>query len=194
MEYRFMYFPLHLKHAFLGGIQNMEGDYQLEKGISLIENFPDDAFFKMDKKWGKVLPDFVNGLDSFPIVSEKVKNILMQYPHDKIEFLPIEIHNHKDRVEKNPYWLLNLLDSQDCLDEALSKPIVNNILPDEFRMVEKLAIRPEAIHPDAVMFRIHRLKMVKLLREDVALHLEREGCTGIELRKLEDVIPLEDIR
>lgn len=194
MEFRFIRLPKKLKSAYFGSIQNFEGDYQLFDGKSLKDTFPDDVYFEMRKEWGKFLGDFVNGIDNFLIISDKAKGIIEQYPHENIEFLSVGVYNHKKRLEKAPYWLLNLLDPQDCLDEAASRPIVNHILPDQYSSVEKLVIAPELVKPDVCIFRIHKLPTVKLIREDVASHLEREGCTGFEFYRLEDVNPIEDIR
>src|SRR5437870_4975431 len=87
--------------CMLGGLREVEKQWQLFEGVSRAKDFPDDASFRMDPSFPKDirLEDSIRNDDSLLVVSERVKDFLKAEKVPGQEMLPVAIFNHKGRKE-----------------------------------------------------------------------------------------------
>src|SRR3990172_2023932 len=123
----------------LGSLQNVDKDFQLRRGISRVENWPENACYLMDKerKENIRIEDCLWNIDSLLIVSGKIKDILERKKLKNNEFLPVTIYNLKDRPIKEPYFILHQTALQDCINTEESVFERNDLDTELFSMIEK---------------------------------------------------------
>jgi len=61
---------------------------------------------------GKEVPDIITNALNYLIVSFRVKDIIEKLTETTVEFLPFELINLKGRVEKDRYFIVNILDNE----------------------------------------------------------------------------------
>lgn len=169
------------KACRLTGIQAVEDDFELLRGVSRASNFPDGAHFRMDDTFPDdiKLEDFIANSDGLLVISEKVKQLLNTEDLFNNEILSVSILNHKGRKEKSPYWILHQVHLQPCIDELKSVARVNNIDTTLFSRVKKLALDESKIHPNVRLFRMARYPFLPMFRKDLMDKLVHADCTGI---------------
>ncbi|MDF3819370.1 hypothetical protein P3G55_05645 [Leptospira sp. 96542] len=165
----------------LDGIQNVEDEYQLSKGISRANGFPTDASFTMSAMHRKyvALADNISNLNRALVVSRKLKEAIEARSPQDVEFLSVSIFNHKQKLASKDYFIINPLNVVDCIDKEKSKYRWNHIAPDKMSSCTKLVLKPEVIHPELLLFRPRHLEYYVLVDPALAVVLEAEGFTGL---------------
>jgi hypothetical protein len=161
---------------------------QIRRGISRIKDFPDGAFFEMDKRFPKqvALADSLKNMDGLVVVSNSLKEfIAAQSPRD-IEFLPIAIRDHQDKDTGAAYWILNPIAIVDCIDQSESTFEWNAIDPTMMSDCEVLVIDPKKIPADLLLLRPKHLEREVLVRKDLADQISAGKFTGLSFMKLSD--------
>ena len=103
----------------LTGLKGFNQPWLLAKGVALANNWPSDATFSMspDYPTDMKLSDQVFG-GSYRVVSIRLKEALSSIDESSnIEFLPVSILNHKGRLASKDYFIMNPLDSIDCINQ-----------------------------------------------------------------------------
>lgn len=113
------------------------------------------------------------------IVSQRVKTFLEENVKNRIEFIPVEIINHKGHTEPDPYFLLNPLDDCDCIDQEASEVEWSTLQEDTIDDCDGLVFEYENIPDDYTLFRLKYWESVIMVREDLAQQLEAQGFTGL---------------
>lgn len=166
---------------------DVEDAWQLDEGVPRQDTWPTDVECEMD-------PDYPNDLElsdnlygnEFYIVSERVKKIIeAEATHDRVEFLPVAIRNHKGRLESERYYLLHPLDCVDCIDIDASGVEWNEITSDLIARMKGLVLKEDAIPPEKKIFRMKYMGFVILAREDLVNTLEQAGVHGLAFRETE---------
>jgi hypothetical protein len=153
---------------------------ELERGISVAASFPKDIVYQMSKRFPK---DFILS-DNFKvsgqiIVSKLLKEHLMKLLiNHKIEWLPVSIASHKNKLVSNDYFILHSLDVVDCID--IDKSVVEwNSLDETILMgCEALVIDEVKIPDELMIFRPLHWGSKTMVTLRLANELEAVGFTG----------------
>ncbi len=109
---------------------NIEDKYQLLKGISRLDGWPIDISFQFsdDRPEGMTLTDYVENPSNWLIISTRFKKVLEESGAQYIEYLPVQIKNHKGRIASKDYWIANffILCNKQC--SRLGHMATNRIL------------------------------------------------------------------
>jgi hypothetical protein len=154
--------------------------WKFKVGTSLAGQFPKKAWVRFSRQFadGRKLYDFQPNILEVPIVSPKVRRILDGAGVDNVEYLAVQVKDHKSKVIGSDYSIVNLLRPEEAIDMARSKVTVDPILPEQIGLLEKLALDRKKIDPEARLFRCKTMRTVILVRDDVREALEKGGVTG----------------
>jgi len=167
--------------AQFGVIQNYRNRLLLKEGKSLAAGFPADASFVMDPDFPNAvaLPDVLYTMGSMLVINQKVRDVLEARAVPDIEFLPVNIVNHKGRKTKEQYVLVNMLRIVDCVDRAKTKHTLNPLAPDKMVDVSDVVLDEKKIDKDTQLFRPLGLAVLMVARRDLGDHLKAAKVTGL---------------
>lgn len=138
-------------------------------------NFPDEI---------KLADNLYGG--SATIISLKLKQALERVvTSNQVEYLPVSIINHKERVASTDYFILHPLDMCDCIDYDKSGIEWNPIKSDFIVRCAGLVLRKDDIPNDYTLFRLKHWGSVIILRGDIAEMLQQENMTGLRFPDVE---------
>ncbi len=172
----------------LKALKNVDDDFELLQGISRINDWPNNAFFKMDESFPNDLnlEDFVWNFNAALVVSEKFKKIFPEDELKNVEYLPVKILNHKEREVQDTFYILNSTTLLKCIDLDNSEVIFNKIDPSRLSMVRKLVINEALIDPNILIFRMALYPQLPIFQISAVKKIEKEGLKGITLGKIDD--------
>lgn len=154
---------------------------ELNTGVSVAAKFPTDLTYRMSDRF----PDDYLLSDTFNVacqilVSARLREHLQTalWGH-QIEYLPVTILNHKNRVAADDYSLLHSLDVVDCIDIAASKVKWNPLNKKMITSCKALVINEAAIPPEIKLFRPLHWGMRTMTTSDLAAELDAAGFTGL---------------
>lgn len=164
-------------------IENVERDYEASRGVARANDWPDDALMRMNRNQKKDvgLADVLFA-PGHRVVSKRLREAIEAAGEPTVEFLPITIMNHKDRVASRDYAVMNPLRIVDCIDVAASRVRWNAIDPSMISSVAALVLVPSAVPPAARVFRPKSWQSRVLIRKDLADELTAKGFTGMYFR------------
>lgn len=163
-------YPAHFEHI-----------WQATEGVLLGGRYPSRPLrFEMSRRvGGKRLLDCIENTLGYLIVSEIVREVLEAQATTAIEFLPIQLVNHKGRMEPRRFFITNVLGQVDCIALARSRYEESALRPGELCDLTTLALAPEQVDPERNIFRLARRPRVILIREDLASALRQSGVQGL---------------
>lgn len=172
----------------LGAMRGFDEIYDLKSGKSFAGVFPEDVEFEMSPDFPRntVLTDNLMNEEGVVVCSAALKQFLEARGTACIEYLPVAIRNHKNRIASKDYFIITPLEPIDCLDETASGAEENLILPGEFDSVQRLVLMEEKIDPTREIFRIARFPNVTVVRRGLALQLSEQKFTGVRWVELGD--------
>jgi hypothetical protein len=145
---------------WLETIENVPDEEDLKFGVSRVEGFPKDAAFSMSEDYEKDvgLADVFKNVSALLVVSERVRRRLESIPGALFEneVLPVQIINHRKRVEEAGYFIIHQLNHPRCLDEASSKGTRMAIRPKLFQLMNAMVIDAKAVPPEKMLFRVEQ--------------------------------------
>jgi hypothetical protein len=173
--------------CILGSLQNVENDFQLRRGISRAEEWPDNACYFMDKerKEDIRLEDCLDNVGRLLVISSRLKALLDKENLKNNEFLPVTVFNHKNQAVKEPYYILNQVQLQDVIDLDRSEYKRNRINPDIFSVVKKLLVDEGKIEQGVALFRMQYFPGIPIVRRDLADKISAAGITGVEFTEVD---------
>lgn len=151
---------------------------------------------------GKKVPDLIRQLIGQFLVSKRAADVLKAVVNTDVEYLPVSLLNHRNKIAANDLVLVNVLGFYDCVDrsktkgdpsvdldacEALTKkkrglprhePQVPDLADNEYIEINKLVLHRDRTPTDANLFRIASLITTLIFREDVVDSLTKAGMTG----------------
>ncbi len=163
---------------------NIEDIWELNDGISRISDFPADVSCRMNPKFPRdiQLSDNLYGA-RVPVISRKLKELLgKEVLHNKVEYLPVQIINHKGRVASKDYFILHPLDVCDCIDVEKSGVGWNQITSNQISSCNSFVLKDEAIPDEYKLFRPKYWGKNILVRRDLVDTLNTAGLTGLVFR------------
>ncbi|MFT4538696.1 MAG: hypothetical protein ACI841_001387 [Planctomycetota bacterium] len=154
---------------------------QLLEGVSRAADWPDDIQIRMDPEFPKdlELSDNLYGLD-MAVVSMAVKEALEAKQSAGVEFLPVEIMNHKGRSASKDYFILNPLEIVDCIDIDASGIDWNPLNSSKILGCEGLVLKPDSVPADMQIFRPQSWTKVVMIREELSDALAAANLTSME--------------
>lgn len=172
----------HFKH-----IKNFDDDFELVEGVSLLDEIPADAEYRMSADYPDdiQLHDFLHNLDRQLIVNSKVREFLEKHIN-KVEFLPVNIVNHKGRNAKESYFIVNLLDLEDCIDKEKTTFEWSKLDPELMKSVTNLTLNESSYPKKRHLFRLKHLTSVIMISESLVQELKNEGFRGFAISELID--------
>ncbi|CAM4422785.1 MULTISPECIES: imm11 family protein [Myxococcus] len=158
-------------------------DWQFDKGISLIKQFPVGGEVSFSKNYpdDRTVYDFQPNLMSDLLVSGRARKLIESLEVTNAEWLPVVVKNHQGAVVGPDYAFLNLQGAEDAIDMERSVYRMNAIAKDQIGRVKKLALKYDAISPQAKLFRCTMERRLILIREDVHAAFVQAGLTGFKV-------------
>ncbi|WNG14148.1 imm11 family protein [Cystobacter fuscus] len=160
--------------------------WQAAEGVRLGSLYPPQPLrLAMSRRMGgKAVFDIIANTLGYLIVSERVRGVLERNATADIEFLPIQLVDHKGRDETRGFFIANVLGQVDCVDLKASRYEESALSPGEFFALTKLVLDETRVDARRNIFRITRLPQVILVREELAAGLRESGATGLSLLQL----------
>lgn len=166
----------------------IDRDWELHEGVPRAATFPPDARFRMsdDHKRSIGLTDNLMNLAGLAVISERLKELLVSKSLKNVEYLPVQIINHKGRETAPRYFILHAIVPQDCLDLQASGCSYNAIVPSDIDSVQALVIDPARLDPDVMLFRLKDFGAPLLIRRDLAEAISGAGFRGVSFLELSE--------
>src|ERR1043165_3123160 len=106
----------------------MEKEYKLKLGIPARNWFPSDVIYELDINRGVKLTDSLGNNLNLMFVAPRLQDLLAhEAPRANVEYLAVNIKNHKQKLVKPPYAIANLLDCVECVDREHSDYTIDEI-------------------------------------------------------------------
>lgn len=157
--------------------------YQLLKGISRRQDWPDDLAlqFTKNRPEGMNLTDWVGNQFGWLLVSDRFKRLLEESGAPDVEYLPVKMTNHKGRIAAEDCWIVNMLNLKEAVDRGRSVFDVDAADEDLIFSFDKLVLRDDVIASGPVIFRLKERPRLVLVRQDLAERIQQERLTGLLL-------------
>lgn len=174
--------------ASLEGLENVPKVFELKRGISRANGFPDNATFRLNRRFPKKvqLADCMVNFERVTVASKRVRDLLVSKGAKDVEFLPVTILDHKGRAASSDHAIVNPLKVIDCIDQSRSTLSWNKIDREYISFIEALVLDPSAFSPGDVLFRAKHLVTVVFIRKDVAEELDAQGVTGAQFIPIDE--------
>lgn len=162
-------------------------DWELLEGDPIAEQFPEAVKLKFSpsRPDNIRLYDFVNNTLLLRIVSKRVRAIFDQFSIDQVEYIPVEIMDHKGNLASNDYFLMNVMDTQPIIDMKRSKYEMCMIEEDQISDFDEIRLSTEQTDKDARIFRSDRQASLYFMTDDVVQAIKAAGLTGLKVVKAE---------
>ncbi len=154
--------------------------YQLLQGVERLETWPEHVplRFSPHRPEGLFLPDTVNNAFGWHLVSGACKAVLEAVPIEDVEYLPVTILNHRDRVASDDYWILNLLHLTPAVDREASEFDVDAADDSKISKFDRLVVTGAVWESGPALLRLEERPRLVLVRDDVVAQLDAAGLTG----------------
>lgn len=153
------------------------------EGRPLAGRFPAGGAMRFSggfRKFIKVLDSVANTTAS-PIVSGKIRGILEKVAKKDCEFLPVTLIDHKGKVASKEHFVLNVLRIEDAVDMKRSKYKRSPFDPEQIDDLTRLHLQPDAIAPDAHIFRARTKRDRVFVDQTLVDAFEKAKVTGLRL-------------
>ena len=154
-------------------------NYMFNKCVSLKDKFSDDVILEMDKDdpENRVLYDMVENIIQLPIISEPFKEMLQNCDCGNVDFLPVSIKNHRNKIEKEKYYIVNLVDSVDYINKEKSTIEYDPMDESKIFSIENIALKK--IPEGRSLFRADYYPARYVVSEDLKNKIEDEELEGM---------------
>lgn len=165
---------------------DIEKSFELNKGVPRLGSMKEPARCNMDPAFPKEirLSDNLYGA-TMPVISLRLKQILESAGKNKVEYLPVDLFNHKGRKEPEQYFVLHPLDVLECINLEGSGVEWNNITPDRISRCKGLVLNHSAIPENYTIFRPKFWGKLVLIRQDLVDMLLQKDLTGLVFRPVD---------
>ncbi|CAM3550103.1 hypothetical protein G4177_32300 [Corallococcus sp. ZKHCc1 1396] len=156
----------------------------LSRGLSTQGIYPADPRINLSEEYpGLRLESFIGNVKNILVVSSPLRALLEQWCKGmEIEYLPVHIYNHRDRLHTSDYSIINPLGALDCLDPDASEVVR---LGKEILSVERIVLSPQRLKDAPPLFRILEDPSVYVVTEPLARALHEGGFTNVVLHEME---------
>lgn len=105
-------------NAFMGGISDSAASVELRYGREVGDTYPSDVTIHVDptKPDKTIVGEVLRNLSCHVIVSRRLKEFLAEKDLPDVEYLPLKVYNHKNRLVQKEYFIVNPFRPQACLN------------------------------------------------------------------------------
>ncbi len=164
-------------------IMNIQSKKALQKGKSLVENFPSDACFHMDDSFPKDIgiADNIRNISGLAVISKSHMEFIKSKDPASVESLPVSIFNHKGRVASSEYFVVHPLVVQDCINLKKTKNIGWSPMNSKLILSwdGEMVLNEERMDNNLLFFRLKYKPKLIMIRRDLAEAITAEGFTGV---------------
>lgn len=164
---------------------NMERMLRLLMGVSVADDMPRGLQFSADPDYPNdfdMLDSFGNAQSVIPI-SPKLKAFLESKDIPNLEFVPVDLLDHDERVIAQ-YFLLHSTEVIDAIDKDLTDLEVDSLNGEMYDSVEDLTLIDGSVPPHIQIFRVKGLYDVTCISKALAREIDEQGFTGISWREI----------
>jgi hypothetical protein len=146
---------------------------------------PPDFGQPIEYRMSDDFPDDIKLSDNYVVagqvlVSGKLKHALEAIlPHDRSQYLPVKIINHKGRVAATDYSILHPHYLCDCIDLQASQVKWNPLNKSKILSCKSLIIKQDAIGDSVQILRLKYWGARLLIRDSAAKNLKDAGFVGL---------------
>jgi hypothetical protein len=161
-------------------LSNREFAWPLKTGKRLADTWPADMTFSMnpERPKDKALIDYISNLEGLLLASPKLVTFLRGQSLPDLEFLPVTILDHKQRVASKDYAIVNSHRVIDCVDQQASDFQWDG-LQDRSMVVKRLALKADALGENDRLIRPKFVPGKVLYRADLREALKAQQFTGL---------------
>lgn len=160
--------------------------FEVFEGMSVRAWFKDGEVLQLSPDFGTRIADHVPNTSGLLVVSERLRGVLEASSGAAIEFLPVTLRDRNGRDVKKPYFIANILETRDCVDEERSEFRRSSIRKDQVSRFFRLALDERRIGRDDRIFRLKVKNDLVIVREDLGQAILDAGCGGMIFQELED--------
>lgn len=160
--------------------------YLLNEAVRCADWFPPEVAFKFAPNKGITLADAIPNTLNLVFVSAKLKGLLEKRANAEIEFLQVQLRDHKGRRINQPFFVANVLTAAECLDRKRSKFVIDSLDKTQMLRITWLVLDGKKLPHGPRLFRLGEMRDLLLVHHDLVQAIEDEGCTGLRFTDLED--------
>ncbi|MCB9844665.1 MAG: hypothetical protein H6811_01580 [Phycisphaeraceae bacterium] len=127
-----------------------------------------------------MFPDLATDLTYMYVISSRLRSFLEAEAPGAAEYLPVRFEGPRSEEIPEPYWAMNWLRVLDCMDEDAC----TNIDEDGKPFIVVPVIDPAKAPEDGVLGLLGGYTVMKLIRNDLRLKMQKAGFTGIWFMRL----------
>ncbi|NQY36017.1 MAG: hypothetical protein HRT37_13805 [Alteromonadaceae bacterium] len=167
--------------------EGFDKSYLLNEGIKVEDQYPDGVYFDMhpERPHDILLVDSLFNTDNELVISEPLMNFFIEKKFTNLEFLPVKIMDHKGKFIDEKYFIMNVLEHQNCLDTDASDAEISIIDDKIIESVEQIVLIDENVDESFDIFRMTGFPAATLIKESLAKEIADNGFTGIEFIPLD---------
>jgi hypothetical protein len=124
------------------------------------------------------LTDNLHG-SGFFVVSQRLRDFMTDYGVANVEYLPVQIINHKKKLASKDYFILNPLSVVDCIDVDASEVEWSVVRTDFIEACERLEIEDSLVPDDVHVFRPKHLEAYVFARAELVEAFKAAGFEGL---------------
>lgn len=170
---------------------DIEDPFKIAQGELYGPDYNENQLFQMSGIIkGKVIPDLIGNALSYLMVSREFKEVVERNTKTNIEYLPFKINNHRNKVEKNECYILNITTLIDCVNFKNTIAAKHPLLDGQFMSISKLVLDLSSIDSEYNIFRIKSKPDVIIIRRDLAGVLQEKNLSGWQCLNLADEVDI----
>lgn len=123
--------------------------------------------------------------NSIPVVSERVKNLLLAEVPEYVEFFPVQVFHHGKERTKDSFFIMYIKEKTDCFDweKSVYRTSIFNNGEKSMRSINKLVLLEDGIK-DKKIVRVAEVGFNIIgVREDLCQKILNSGAKGIEFKE-----------
>ncbi|MBU3002767.1 imm11 family protein [Paraglaciecola arctica] len=166
---------------------NIENKLSLLMGDSLASDMPENLQFSADPDYPNdlLMLDSFGNTESIIPISPKLKHFLENKTIPNLEFIPVDMLDHKGRVLEQ-YYLLHSTEVIDAIDKTQTELEIDDLNDEMYESVEDLTLLDESIPQEIQIFRIKGLYNAICVSQSLAKEIDDNGFTGIYWQDISD--------
>jgi hypothetical protein len=123
---------------------------------------------------------------SYLIVATELRDVIQAHCEGAaIEYLPVALLSHKDKVQSRDYFFVNPIGTVDCLNHGKSEIVYSQSTPGAVVGVDKYVIDPAKARDAPNVFRIKETPGEYVVKEPLARAFAQHPFTNLYLREIE---------
>lgn len=165
----------------LVGMKGFPEDWKLQHGKPVEDVFPLGVNFSMnpDDPTGVLLTDSLRNIDRLIVASQRLRSLIESNEVPRLEYLQVQILNHKKRLIDEPYVIVHPTEPVDCLVVDACEPEWGIIDHDSIDELMHLVIDESRIPANRLIFRPKLYTKVVLVQRNLAEKITAAGLTGV---------------